>query len=245
MTHRVPEMGRKRKFSIPAEIIDITGQDTGDDETVVNAKCFRADHRQLLTSVLKKGVMISELVDCHQSYKGKGRKAKDEILRLSISCIDPKTLKPYWRCIALGCDHFQAGNRQLSRILVHAMDCPRLSSELKDLANDTAIVQNAPGAKVNPRQIQVDTEDPGPSYKKAKTIQNTLTDVVITTGKIKYEDEVNLRIVEFIAVSAIPAIALDSPQWKRFMQAVSKSKYNSPSSSTLTEKLIPGQAALV
>ena len=53
-----------------------------------------------------------------------------------------------------------------------------LSTELQDLANDTAITENAPGAKVNPQQIQADVEDQGPSYKKAKTVQNALTDVM-------------------------------------------------------------------
>ena len=144
-----------------------------------------------------------------------------------------------------GCNHFRAGNRQLSRILVHAMECPRLSPALKDLANDVAITENAPGAKVNPQQVQADTENQGPSYKKVKTIQNTLTDVVVAAGKVKYGDEVNLCIVELIAVNAIPAIVLDSLQWKRFVETVSRTKFNSPSSSTLTEKLIPGQAALV
>lgn len=128
---------------------------------------------------------------------------------------------------------------------MHAMECPHLSSELKDLANDAAIVHNAPGAKVNPQQIQADAEDEGPSHKKAKTIQNTLTDVIVATGKIKYEDEVNLRVVELIAVNAIPANVVDSPQWKKFVEVMSKSKYNSPSSSTLRDRLIPGQAALV
>ena len=128
---------------------------------------------------------------------------------------------------------------------MHTMECRYLSTELKDLANDTAVTQNAPGIKVNPKNIQADTVGQEAPYKKAKTIQNTLTDAIVTAGKIKYEDEVNLRIVEFIAVNGIPAITLDSPQWKKFVEAVSKSKYNPPSSSTLTEKLIPGQAALV
>lgn len=188
---------------------------------------------------------MGDLVDCTQTHVGKGRKVKGEIQRLSISCFHFKTKKVHWRCIVPGCTHFRAGNRQLSRILVHATECRHLSTELQDLANDTAITENAPGAKVNPQQIQADVEDQGPSYKKAKTVQNALTDIIVPAGKIKYEDEVNLCIVELIAVNGIPVTMLDSPQWKKLVEAMSKLKYNSPSTSTFVNKLIPGQAALV
>ena len=71
------------------------------------------------------------------------------------------------------------------------------------------------------------------------------TDTIVPAGKIKYEDEVNLCIVELIAVNRIPVTMLDSPQWKKLVEAMLKLKYNSPSTSMFVNKLIPGQAALV
>ena len=148
-------------------------------------------------------------------------------------------------CIAPGCKHFQAGNRQLSRILFHAMGCSHLSGELKDFANNVSVAENTLGVKVKPKIIQADVESQMAPYKKAKTVHKSLTDVVIPAGKIKFQDRVNLAIVELVAVSGIPATVLDSLQWKKFMEAATRSKCNSPSSMMLMEKLIPAEATLV
>ena len=128
---------------------------------------------------------------------------------------------------------------------MHAMDCSHLPEGLKDLARDTAIKENAPGAKVNPKQVRANSEDGTPLHKKAKTIQNTLIDVAATTGKAKYEHAITFHLVELFCVRAIPAKVLDAPEWKKFVEEATKSKYNSPSSTTFTEKLVPAEAALV
>jgi hypothetical protein len=66
------------------------------------------------------------------------------------------------------------------------------------------------GAKVNPKHIQVDSEDQAPLHKKPRTLQNTLVDIAVTTGKVKYEHAVNLHIVELFCGRAIPAKVLDT-----------------------------------
>lgn len=165
--------------------------------------------------------------------------------RLSVACKHAETNKRYWKCIAPECKHFQVGNRQLSRIISHSMDCPHLSIELKELASQAAIEENALGAKVNPKEIQADTQDEGAPYKKAKTLQKTLTNVAVTTGKARYQDEVNHALVHLFSVSGIPAAVLDSPQWKNFVDVATRGKCNPLSSTMLTVKLIPAEAALV
>lgn len=127
---------------------------------------------------------------------------------------------------------------------MHAMDCPHLSANLKDLANDTAVEENAPGMKANPKHIRADSEDQF-SHKRAKTIQNTLTNVAVATGKAQYEHAVTFRVVELFCVRAIPAKVLDAPEWRKFVEEATKSKYNPPSSTTFMEKLVPAEAALV
>lgn len=169
----------------------------------------------------------------------------DETKRLSVAYTHTETKKLYWGCIAPKCKHLRVGNRQLSRILSHAMGCSHLSPELKDFANDTAIHQHAPGLKVNPKKIQTDTENQGAPHKKVRKIQGTLTDITVTTGKIKYQDEVDLAIVQLFATSGIPATILDSPHWKKFVEVATRSKCNPPSSTKLAAKLIPAEAALV
>ena len=125
------------------------------------------------------------------------------------------------------------------------MDCPFLSPELKSLANNIAVEKNALGAKVNPKKVQANIENQGAPYKKAKTVQKTIVDVAIATGKATYQDEINHAIVELFAVNGIPASILDSVQWKKFMSVATRAKYNSLSSTTLMVKLIPAEAALV
>ena len=236
------EAGKKRRLSESNEIIDLD-DDGGDDNKPVN-EGFSEVRYCPLTIALKRGVSLQDLVAVN-TPKNTGRKAKLAAERLSISCVRKQTGKPYWRCVAPECKHFQAGNRQLSRILLHAMGCSHLSPKLKDFANDTAIAENSLGAKLRPMQIQANTESQTVPYKKAKTVQETLADIVIPAGKIKLQDQVNLAIVELIAVSGVPASVLDSSQWKNFMEVATRSKCNSPSSTTLMEKLIPAEAALV
>jgi len=128
---------------------------------------------------------------------------------------------------------------------MHAMDCGYLSADLKDLANDMAIKENAPGAKVSRKQVHADAENQGPLHKKAKTVQNTLIDVAVTAGKAKYQHAINLRVVELFCVRAIPAKVLDTPEWKKIVEEATKSKYDPPSSTAFTEKLVPAEATLV
>jgi len=125
------------------------------------------------------------------------------------------------------------------------MGCPHLTAKLKGFANDAAITQNSLGTKVNLKEVQVDAENQGVPYKKVKTVQQMLTNIMTTTGRTKYQDEVNLAIVELFAVSRIPASILDSPQWKKFMGVAMCLKCNPLSSMILMEKLILAEAALV
>lgn len=243
VTTRPSEAGKKRKLSEGKEIINVDNDDNDNDKPVNN--CSSEARCRPLTPVLKKKVSLQDLVTVRVPKNKAGRKLKPAAERLSVSCVHKQTGKAYWRCIAPGCEHFQAGNRQLSRILFHAMGCSHLSPNLKAFANDAAITENAPGAKVRPKQIQADTESQATPYKKAKTVQETLADIAIPTGKIKFQNQINLAIVELVAVSGIPATILDSLQWKNFMEVATRSKCSSPSSTMLTEKLIPAEAALV
>jgi len=227
------------------EMIDLVDNDISDSESKTVNENFREPRGRLLISTLKKGVLLADLIT-NPLRKRTGRKVKQETERLSIACVHSGTNKPYWRCIAPGCGHFQAGNRQLQRVLAHAMDCAFISAELRDFAHDVAIESNAPGARVNPKRIQTDTETQGtPPHKKVKTIQGTLTDVAMTTGKARYQDKVNLAIVELFAVSGVPPSVLDSSQWKKFVEVATNSKCSPPSLTMLTQKLIPAEAALV
>ena len=192
-----------------------------------------------------KNIPVGELVVRDQSGNGRGRKVNGLIQSLSIAYTHSQTGKPFWKCISPECEYVRAGNRQLNRILTHVMDCSHLPANLKDLTNDTAIKESAPGAKVNPKQVQVDSEDQQPLHKKVKTLQNTLADVAVATGKTKYEHAVTLCIVELFCVRAIPAKVLDMPEWKKFVEEATKSKYNPPSLTMFMEKLVPAEAALM
>ena len=113
------------------------------------------------------------------------------------------------------------------------------------MQNDVAVAENVLGIKVKPKIIQANMESQMAPYKKVKMVQKSLTDVVIPAGKIKFQDQVNLAIVELVVISGVPVTILDLLQWKKFMEAATQSKCNSPSFTMLTEKLIPAEAALV
>ena len=225
------------------EVIDLAAAESDVDATVNENLLGRCSPAHDL--LLKKGILFKDLIAIDPPKNKTGRKVKPEIGKLSVACVHAGTGKQYWRCVASSCKHFQAGNHQLSRILLHAMGCSHLSPELKSFANDMAIKNNALGLKVNPRQIKTDTDNQDAPHKKAKTVRSSLAEIAVTAGRTKFQDEVSLAVVELFAVCGIPASVLDSSHWKKFVEVATCSKFNSPSSSTLTEKLIPAEAALV
>ena len=105
----------------------------------------------MLTSISKKGTSINDLIAINPLKKQTGQRVKLVNECLSIACGHARTSKPYWRCVAFGCKHFQARNHQQSRILLHAMDCLHLSPELKDFTNNTSVSRNTLGLRVNPK----------------------------------------------------------------------------------------------
>jgi hypothetical protein len=72
-----------------------------------------------------------------------------------------------------------------------------------------------------------------------------LIDVTATTGKAKFEHVINFCIVELFCIRAIPPKVLDAPEWKKCVEEATRSKYNAPSSTMFTEKLVTAEAALV
>lgn len=194
----------------------------------------------------KTGVSFEDLVETGKAERTSGRKQNDIVSQLSVACTHQKTGKPYWRCLGPGCKHFRTGNHQLPRIISHAMECKYLSPDLKSLASEKSI-QNALGTKVALKELQTTPpdEDGGPTCKKAKLLQSSLKDVLLPRGTIKFNDEINHRIVMLFCISGLPPRVLDTPQWEQLMETASRFKYNPTSSTMVSRTFIPAEAALV
>jgi len=199
-----------------------------------------------LTQNSKSGISFKDLVDAVKTKNATGRKQSDDISRLTIACVHRGSGKLYWRCRGSGCRHFRAGNCQLSRALSHAMQCTHLSPSLKSFAS-TRSTQNALGAKVTPKELQIESQedDDSPSCKKTKLLRSTLKDTAIAKGTVKFDDDINHKIVMLFCVSGLPLRVLDTPQWKRLMETATKFKYKPTSSTMVSGTFIPAEAALV
>jgi len=127
------------------------------------------------------------------------------------------------------------------------MECTHLSSSLKNLASERSI-DNALGAKVAPKELQTTEsqgDNAGPSYKKAKLLQSTLKDAMVAKGSVKFEDEINYKILMLFCVSGLSLRILDTPQWKQLMETATKFKYKPTSSTMVSGTFTPAEAALI
>jgi len=193
----------------------------------------------------KSGMTIKDLVNT-KSKNTTGRKQDDVGSQLLVACVHRETGKLYWRCTGTGCGHFRAGNSQLSQILSHAMQCTHLSPDLKNLASARS-TKNALGAKVTPQEFRMEpqADDNLPSSKKARLLLSTLKDVALAKGTVKFEDDINHKIVMLFCVSGLPLRVLDTPQWRQLISTATKFKYKPTSSTMVSRTFIPAEAALV
>ena len=97
-----------------------------------------------------------------------------------------------------------------------------------------------PNAEPQPKRIRLDIVKGTPSK------QTTLGSVVVPAGaRAAQQIQLDTAILLLVCTAGIPLTVADSPEWKRAWVLATNNKYRPPSSGTLTDSLIPSEAARI
>ena len=206
--------------------------------------------------------------------KKMGRPSKEIIQKLAIKYEDKHTGNLYWACIAhknaldMRCNHLRKGNAQESRIIAHALECPKISESLKKWVAQYA-ANSAPGAKLGGTALvevgerkedaSILPERSGDSGMSAifskgkeasKPLKQPSLDLIIgEKGKAQDQTEYDHAMVLLVAVGGVVPNLFDKPVWKHVVKVLTKNgthrNTRRTSASTVLDSLIPRENAYV
>lgn len=181
---------------------------------------------------------------------------------VSIPCyrIADVDAKLAYRCAgaSLGCNISWVAPRAKDRVLKHAEKCNALSQEQRQAAS-SELIRGAPGAKLAKLQhdertassslSQTNTLHPATntSHSQSMSLPPKKIDLKIL-GKRAYREKLkattDFNILTFICASGIPPTVVDLSSWKEIFMGLGVD-YTPVSSTTLVDRMIPSEAALV
>jgi hypothetical protein len=157
-----------------------------------------------------------------------------------------------------GCKKTWTYPRARGRIFTHAQDCAYLGPTLQAQArNEKAKGSAGPRASILSSNGRTDTEDDAQDslrvVKRAKTepaiasssnqgTGNSMLATFVKTGRKELKNNADHALLLFITCNGIPPSVINSREFKRFCSTLNTS-YDPPSETTLSEKLIPAEAA--
>ncbi|KIJ07798.1 hypothetical protein PAXINDRAFT_89809 [Paxillus involutus ATCC 200175] len=198
--------------------------------------------------------------------RGKGIKILPLLLKVSRRCQkknlgagDSKPERALTRCIgSRGCNTIWAFPRNRQRVLAHTSKCNWLPSDVREAALEhlggnavgpAAII--SPDSTVSHRaatKSQIDNTVTVTTHQKAGQTgsgsSNTMFKSYVTEGRQELKDKVDYAVMRFIVCCGIPPTTVDSDEFKTMVTTLNP-RYPPPSSSTLTAKLIPNEAAKI
>ncbi|KAF8119348.1 hypothetical protein EV363DRAFT_1199666 [Boletus edulis] len=153
------------------------------------------------------------------------------------------------RCLASkGCHKNWVWPRNRQRILVHAKTCDYLPDNLRREALEhiasNGSAQSLSGPLVPPTS-QVPTEKAIKRQKTGPTTERQIgkeMDAFLTKGKKQWKGHVDKALMKFAVCAGIPPTVFDAAEFKE-LASILNSSWNPPSSSTITGRLIPEEAA--
>ncbi|KAJ7196664.1 ribonuclease H-like domain-containing protein, partial [Mycena pura] len=154
--------------------------------------------------------------------------------------------KKRWRCVGVGCTN--AGlNRAQRRILRHAVDCPKLSMELRERARASRAA-DAPSTKVaSVSESSPQVESGAARGEKQKKPENSLTRLVeksAKTSRAERHAQVNLDILLLFCVAGIPMTIANLPIFKKTLQDLDNN-YHPPNATALSEVMVVAEQQAV
>lgn len=192
--------------------------------------------------------------------RGSGMKILPLLLKVSQRCQKKMEEKPTdrVRCIgSKGCAQTWAHPRNRQRILAHASKCNWLPTELREaaleqMANNAIgpVAEITPSASTSrhslahgsPTMANNNTYTPSASPPEKNPAAKKMFHAYVTEGRQELKDKADFAVMQYIVCCGIPPKTVDADEFK-FMISTLNSRYQPPSSSTLSSKLIPNEAA--
>ena len=160
------------------------------------------------------------------------------------------------RCIgSQGCHQTWRGTRNCQHVLGHLAKCTYIDTKLwQDCIEELGSKAIRPTTKTDKvfNVTPMDVDEPSTASvttKKRKGNENSsgdgkLTTIAVNGGRKKQKEKSDYHLMKCIVCCGIPPKVVDSAEWKDMMAALNPF-YHSPSSTTLTEKLVVNEAAKV
>jgi hypothetical protein len=135
--------------------------------------------------------------------------------------------------------------RNFNRVLKHASECRKLTTDLRELARDKS-AEKAPSQKLENRveRHRDETEEPKTikSNKKNETSHKiTVFESFQIKGKADREEVINLAIIRFICAAGLPTHIVSYQEWTDLLNLLCPS-YHPPNRSKLEDDLIVSEA---
>lgn len=187
--------------------------------------------------------------------------------QLTTKYQDAKNGRMWWKCVMSprGCDHVQAGNTQLDRVVKHSVKCKYLQSEKNNLWEECVVMWDewSLGAKIEKADNEGRSGQGGdnrdevkedvlgePASERSHQGQLNVMQLKKAGKKEKkrmqqlYQDHVDLVIMKLICVCGVIPKVIDSPEWKALMNLLNP-VYKPTSTDTFHDKYIPHEAVHV
>ena len=139
--------------------------------------------------------------------------------------------------------------RNFNRVLKHASECRKLTTDLRELARDKS-AEKAPSQKLeNQAEREAELEEP----KKKKSVPNKQNETLETShkvtvfnsfqrkGKSNRDEAINLAMIKFICTAGLPTHIVSYQEWTDLLNLLCPS-YHPPSRSMLEDDLIVSEA---
>ena len=137
--------------------------------------------------------------------------------------------------------------RNFNRVLKHASECRKLTTDLRELARDKS-AEKAPSQKLENRVERHRGETEKPKTMKSSPNQQNKTSQKITVfesfqikGKADREEAINLAIIRFICAAGLPTHIVSYQEWTDLLNLLCPS-YHPPNRSMLEDNLIVSEA---
>lgn len=218
-------------------------------------------------------IPVDRLIDVTESKQRTGRPLIPILREVTQACYDPEDGSDLsgesrgesghrlrYRCRGVkksgGRCPVSWGSRTQGRILKHAKTCPCLTEEQREAAG-TACAKVSPvvaleeviareksgAAEPQPKRVCIDVAMKGVSDTVGQSMLNGI--VVQAGNRINLQNQLDGVITVLVCTGGIPPRVADSEEWKHAWILASNNKYKPPSSNTLSDTLIPSEAARI
>lgn len=186
-------------------------------------------------------------IDTEDGPADNGRTALELLYHISILCTNASGSKHFVRCLGeqngKRCPKSWVVPRSRGRILGHAAGCQLLPQHLRHKAGEKLSAES-PGARVEAIEQKEAEASSGRSAAPTTSTQPSVAPVFAAAGRDQLGAKLDFAVTKLFCVGGIAPNIADRLVWRE-MWTIASPSYQPPCSTTLSDSLIPKEAARV